>query len=67
MLTLGEIAATLVGLRPIPDPVLDLVRADCPVCFAGSTDPQGLWRPLVVLVDRRSIVLRCDACGEVAR
>jgi hypothetical protein len=67
--TLEAVAKQLVGLRPIIDPVLELVRCECPECHAGMRDPHGMYRPLVVIPRRDVTLYRCDACGveEVRR
>jgi hypothetical protein len=52
------------GLRPVADPALDLVRADCPDCNAGSSDPRHLYRPLVVACRSGTLRTRCDACNQ---
>jgi hypothetical protein len=66
--TVAEIASRLRerGLRPVVDPALDLVRAKCPDCRAGETDPLGLWRPMAVMsseLDGR-VISFCDHCGS---
>jgi hypothetical protein len=65
----GVIAKELAGLAPIIDPVLELVRSECPECYAGARDPLGLYRPLVVIPRDDATIYRCDACGveEVRR
>lgn len=47
---LREVMAVMqtAGLRPIADPVICVVRADCPVCDAGTADPLGIHRPLEI-------------------
>lgn len=52
------------GLRPIIDPVLEVVRAECPDCRAGERDPLGLYRPLLIVPRARRVIGRCDACGR---
>jgi hypothetical protein len=51
------------GLRPIVDPVLDVVVADCPSCHAQDSDPLGLYRPLWVVPRGQTTRFRCDACA----
>ena len=51
------------GLRALVDPVLDLVRADCPDCDAGATDPDGIYLPLAVIPRAKLVTFRCDSCG----
>jgi hypothetical protein len=65
-MTVAEIAAALAanGLRPVIDPVLSLVRADCPDCRAGDADSLRLWRPLVVIPADSQLIIRCDGCGQ---
>jgi len=36
------------GLRPVLDTELERVLSECPSCFGGATDPEGIFRPLVV-------------------
>lgn len=61
---LEQIAASLraEGLRPIIDRGLALVRADCPECHAGASDP--FWRPLQIVPRERVTRALCDACGS---
>jgi hypothetical protein len=63
--SLKRLAAALCaeGLRPVSDPVLDLVRADCPQCRMGERDPLGLYRPLAVMAHGGAVLVRCDFCG----
>ena len=56
--------ATVAGLRPSIDPVLEVLRCECPGCRAGEGDPLGLWRPMVIVPRRGSTTLRCGACGR---
>ena len=49
-------------LRPIVDPLLDIVRLDCAECQAQLTDPLELHRPVVARVRDGRVTIRCDAC-----
>lgn len=51
------------GLQPIIDPVMELVRSECPDCHAGECDPLGLYRPLIVTRRQGGARFRCEACG----
>jgi hypothetical protein len=51
------------GLRPILDPLLELVRRDCTHCHAQDSDPQRMWRPVVVVPRGNTLTVRCDACS----
>jgi hypothetical protein len=64
--TVAEIAAMLAHLRPVIDPVLNLVRAECPDCRGGETDPQGMWLPLAVMASELDgrVISFCDGCGR---
>lgn len=52
------------GLRPVIDPVLEIVLIDCPACRAQDTDPLGLWRPLQVAPRAGVTIHHCTACGR---
>lgn len=51
------------ALRPIVDPLLRVVRADCPDCHDEATDELGLWRPLLVVPRPGAVSYCCEACG----
>lgn len=50
------------GLQPVIDHELDLVRAECPDCHAGATDPAKLWRPLEIAPRAGLLLTFCYAC-----
>lgn len=52
------------GLRPLLDPVLEMVLIDCPSCHAQDTDPLGLWRPLQVVPRAKVTIHHCTACAR---
>lgn len=54
------------GMRPVVDPDLRLVRADCPACRDQDRDPLGLWRPLRVIPRDGRTWFHCCACGAEA-
>jgi hypothetical protein len=55
---------TVLGLRPVIDPVLDIVLCDCPSCKAQDRDELGLWRPVHVVPRNGRTTLLCTACGR---
>jgi hypothetical protein len=63
VITLEATARLLEGLGPVIDPELGLVRSECPICWAGRTDPDGIWAPLHVIVSKNRTIIMCDACG----
>jgi predicted RNA-binding Zn-ribbon protein involved in translation (DUF1610 family) len=65
---LDDLAAELrdAGLRPIIDPELRLVLADCPDCGSQDRCPLGLWRPLQVIPRNGRTWFVCVACGREA-
>lgn len=52
------------GLRPLYDPLLDAIHADCFRCHAQDTDPLGLWRPVLIVVRKDVARSYCYACGH---
>lgn len=46
-------------LAPVADARLEVVLSECPGCYAGLTDPLGLWRPLRVASRARTVRLIC--------
>ena len=62
MTVIERVAIALQDLGPIVDPDLWTIRSECPSCWAGSTDPLGLWRPLVARFRDGHALISCDAC-----
>ena len=54
-------AAEAAGLRPILDPVMQTVLTECPACYAGASDPDGLWRPLLIACHGKPVRMICRA------
>jgi hypothetical protein len=57
------------NLLPVEDRPMELIRAECPSCRGGSTDPLGLWRPMTASCYQRDQTPRlwCAAgCSDEA-
>lgn len=58
------IAATMPDRRPVVDPVLDVVRVDCPLCRGQENDAQRIYRPATIIPRGKRVVVVCDSCGR---
>jgi uncharacterized protein (DUF983 family) len=54
------------GLRPLVDPLMEMIVMDCPHCRAQDQDEWGLYRPVRVVPRGRNLTIRCMACGRDA-
>lgn len=50
-------------LRPVIDPLMEMVLIDCPRCKAQENDPEGMWRPVRVVPRTKTRIILCTACG----
>lgn len=51
-------------LRPVVDPLMEMIVMDCPHCHAQDTDLEGVYRPVRVVPRGKRLTILCMACGR---